>query len=46
MHLLSLTEFLSRKEIGEVEKSRKGQTYQLTRKDLIDASKTVEAIIT
>ena len=43
--MYSLGEFLSRKNLHEHERFRKGQSYQLKRKDLVDASKTVEAFL-
>lgn len=42
MFLLNLTEFLKKRNIVECEKSKKAQTYQLRRKDLINATKQVE----
>ena len=45
MHIYNLSEFIQRKEIYEVEKIKKGHSYQLKRKDLIDASKTVEGFL-
>ncbi|CAD8060727.1 unnamed protein product [Paramecium primaurelia] len=45
MHILSLTEFLQRKGITEMEKLKKGHSYQLKRKDLIDVSKSVETFL-
>jgi len=43
--LLNLTEFLQRRGIAECEKSKKAQTYQLRRKDLINATKQAEIIL-
>jgi hypothetical protein len=41
----SLAEFLHRKEIYETEKPKRGHSYQLKRKDLVDASKSVEGFL-
>lgn len=45
VHMYTLTEFLSRKSLGELEKFKKSQSFSLKRKDLVDASKTVEAFL-
>jgi hypothetical protein len=45
MHILSLAELLHRKEIYETERPKKGHSYQLKRKDLVDASKAVEGFM-
>lgn len=45
MHIFNLAEFLHRKEVYETEKPKKGHSYQLKRKDLVDASKTVEGYL-
>lgn len=45
MFLLNLTEFLRKRGITECDKYKKAQTYQLRRKDLINATKQVEIIL-
>jgi len=45
MFLLNLTEFLKKRGIIECDKYKKAQTYQLRRKDLINATKQVEVIM-
>lgn len=45
MFLINLLELLNKRGIGEIEKYRKAQSYQLRRKDIIDATKQVEYII-
>lgn len=45
MFLLNLTEFLKKRGVHECEKYKKAQTYQLRRKDLINATKQVEVFL-
>ena len=45
MFLLNLTEFIKKRGINECDKYKKAQTYQLRRKDLINATKQVEVIL-
>ena len=45
MHILSLAELLHRKEVYETDRPKKGHSYQLKRKDLVDASKSVEGFL-
>lgn len=45
MFVINLLELLNKRGIGEIEKYRKAQSYQLRRKDIIDATKQVEYII-
>ena len=42
LFLMNVTEFLKKRSINECEKYKKAQTYQLRRKDLINATKQVE----